>query len=125
MQDWYGGATPTNDDATKVRSVEDICPRKTFVRQHGYSNLGHKQPNSLKNSELQACRVWGSVKHVYIVHVLAHDKNIHVVKQMFYGGICPQLISLLLHHHLLGMPHRTNHAFFNNIKWGGGRVKPM
>ena len=23
------------------------------------------------------------------------DKNIHVVKQMFYGGICPQLISLL------------------------------
>jgi hypothetical protein len=38
---------------------------------------------------------------------------------MFYGGLCPQLISLLLHHHFLGMPHRTNLAFFNNIKWGG------
>ena len=31
MHDWYGGASPTNDDATKVRSVEDICPRKTFI----------------------------------------------------------------------------------------------
>jgi len=42
---------------------------------------------------------------------------------MFYGGLCPQLISLLLHHHFLGMPYRTNLAFFNNIKWGRGRVK--
>ena len=31
VQDWYGGASPKNDDATKVRSVEDISPRKTFV----------------------------------------------------------------------------------------------
>ena len=42
MQDWYDGASPKNDDATKVRSVEDISPRKTFVWQHGYSNLSHK-----------------------------------------------------------------------------------
>ena len=42
MQDWYGRASPKNDDATKVRSVEDISPRKTFVWQHGYSNLSHK-----------------------------------------------------------------------------------
>ena len=33
---------PKNDDATKVRSVEDISPRKTFVWQHGCSNLSHK-----------------------------------------------------------------------------------
>ena len=31
MQDWYDGASPKNDDATKVRSVEDISPCKTFV----------------------------------------------------------------------------------------------
>ena len=42
MQDWYDGASPKNDDATKVRSVEDISPRKTFVWQHGCSNLSHK-----------------------------------------------------------------------------------
>ena len=31
MQDWYGGTSPTNDNATKVRSVEDLCPRKKLV----------------------------------------------------------------------------------------------
>ena len=31
VQDWYDGPSPTNDNATKVRSVEDISPRKTFV----------------------------------------------------------------------------------------------
>ena len=57
MQDWYGGTSPTNDNATKVRSVEDLCPRKKLVWQHGCSNLIHKRPSSLKNSELQACQV--------------------------------------------------------------------
>ena len=42
MQDWYDGASPKNDGATKVRSVVDISPRKTFVGQHGCSNLSHK-----------------------------------------------------------------------------------
>ena len=31
MQDWYSGTSPTNDNATKVRSVEDLCPRKKLV----------------------------------------------------------------------------------------------
>ena len=30
MQDWYGGTSPTNDNATKVRSVEDLCPVKNL-----------------------------------------------------------------------------------------------
>ena len=31
MQDWYGGTSLTNDNATKVRSVEDLYPRKKLV----------------------------------------------------------------------------------------------
>ena len=47
---------------------------------------------------------------------------------MFYGGLCPQLISLLLHHHFLGMPHRTNLAFLtisNGEGAGSNQCKNM
>ena len=57
----------------KVVSI-GLSPTIKFVWQHRCSNIGHKRPKLLKNWELQACRltrVGGSVKHVYIVHVLA------------------------------------------------------
>ena len=47
---------------------------------------------------------------------------------MFYEGLCPQLISLLLHHHFLGMPHRTNLAFLtisNGEGAGSNQCKKM
>ena len=57
----------------KVVSIR-LSPTIKFVWQHRCSNIGHKRPKFWK---IESCkpvgltRVGGSVKHVYIVHVLA------------------------------------------------------
>ena len=58
----------------KVVSI-GLSPTIKFVWQYRCSNIGHKQPKLLKKTEtckpVRSTRFGGSVKHVYIVHVLA------------------------------------------------------